>query len=217
MGETITRADVGFFLNKYLPEIAERAREKLNKLAALHEKYRRRARLSAPLEAEAYVIHLVLDSLKLQEFAPPGPAERLADVGSGGGYPGLPLAVVREDLKITLVEPSPRKAEYLRLAAGELDLANVAVDAGPAEELAGSSFDVACTKALARAAVALRLLFPIIKTGGRAVLFLGDVDEEMLTTLERETRTAAGRLVNAHKYNLPTLAKPRLLVEVIKD
>lgn len=217
MGETVTRADVGFFLNKYLPEIAERARVKLNKLGALHEKYRKRARLSAALEAEAYVVHLVLDSLKLQELAPPGPAERLADVGSGGGYPGLPLAVVREDLKITLIEPSPRKAEYLRLAAAELELGNVAVEGRPAEELAGSGFDVACTKALARAAVALRLLFPIIKTGGRAVLFLGDVPEERLTSLKEEAGAAGGRVTNAQKYSLPTLEKARFLVEVIKD
>jgi len=211
------QADVGFFLNKHLPQIAERAREKLNKLAALHEKYRKRARLSAPLEAEAYVVHLVLDSLKLQELAPPGPGGSLADVGSGGGYPGLPLAVVREDLKITLIEPSPRKAEYLRVAAAELELGNVAVEGRPAEYLAGASFDVACTKALARAAAALRLLFPIIKTGGRAVLFLGDVGEPRLTNLAEEARAAGGRLANIHKYNLPTLTKPRLLVEVIKD
>ncbi len=200
-----------------MPEIGEREREKLKKLAALHEKYRKRARLSAPLEAEAYVVHLVLDSLKLQELVPPAPGASVADVGSGGGYPGLPLAIVREDLKITLIEPSPRKAEYLRLAAAELALANVAVEGRPAEELAGARFDVACTKALARAAVALRLLFPIIKTGGRTVLFLGDIDEDRLTTLAEEAGAAGGRLVNAHKYNLPTLAKQRLLVEVIKD
>jgi 16S rRNA (guanine527-N7)-methyltransferase len=217
VGTRIARADVGFFLNKYLPEISEKGREKLKKLAALHEKYRKRARLSAPLEAEAYVVHLVLDSLKLQELAPPGPGESLADVGSGGGYPGLPLAVVREDLKITLIEPSPRKAEYLQLAAAELALANVAVEGRPAEELAGSSFDVACTKALARAAAALRLLFPIIKPGGRAVLFLGDVPEERLTSLEEEARAAGGRLANIHEYKLPTLTKPRLLVGASKD
>ncbi len=217
MGEKVTLADVGFFLNKYLPQIAGSAREKLNKLAALHEKYRKRARLSAALEAEAYVVHLVLDSLKLQELAPPGPGESLADVGSGGGYPGLPLAIVREDLKITLIEPSPRKAEYLRLAAAELELGNVAVEGRPAEGLAGSGFGVACTKAFARAAVALRLLFPIIKKGGRAVLFLGDVAEERLSDLESEARAASGQLVNIHEYNLPTLARPRFLVEVIKD
>lgn len=204
-------------MDKYLAETGEKARGKFKKLAALHEKYRKRAKLSASLEAEAYVVHLVLDSLKLQELAPPGPAERLADVGSGGGYPGLPLAIVREDLKITLIEPSPRKAEYLRLAAAELELGNVTVDARSAEELAGSGFDIVCAKALARADAALKLSLPLVKAGGRAALFLGNVAEERLSDLESETRAAGGRLANIHRYNLPTLARPRLLVEVIKD
>ncbi len=204
-------------MDKYLAETAETVRGKFKKLAALHEKYRKRARLSASLEAEAYVVHLVLDSLKLQELAPPGPAERLADVGSGGGYPGLPLAIVREDLEITLIEPSPHKAEYLRLAAAELELGNVAVAARPAEELAGSDFDAACCKALARADAALKLSLPLVKAGGRAVLFLGDITEERLSDLDAGARAAGGRLANIYKYNLPTLTKPRALVEVIKD
>ena len=217
MDTRTAQADVGFFLDKYLAETGEKAREKLKKLAALHEKYRKRAKLSALLEAEAYVVHLVLDSLKLQELAPPGPAETLADVGSGGGYPGLPLAIVREDLKITLIEPSPRKAEYLRLAAAELQLENVAVDARAAEELAGSGFDVACAKAFARADVALKLSLPLVKAGGRAVLFLGDVAGKRLTGLEKEAAAAGGRLADIHEYNLPTLNKQRALVEVIRD
>jgi 16S rRNA (guanine527-N7)-methyltransferase len=217
VGTRTAQADAGFFVDKYLAETTETARGKFKKLAALHEKYRKRARLSASLPAEAYVVHLVLDSLKLLELAPPGPAERLADVGSGGGYPGLPLAIVREDLEITLIEPSPHKAEYLRLAAAELELGNVAVAARPAEELTGSGFDAACSKALARADAALKLSLPLVKAGGRAVLFLGDVAAERLSDLESEARAAGGRLANIHKYNLPTLTKPRALVEVCKD
>jgi 16S rRNA (guanine527-N7)-methyltransferase len=213
----MTQADVGLFIDKYLAETGEKEREKLKRLAALHEKYRKRAKLSAPLEAEAYVVHLVLDSLKLLELAPPGPAEKVADVGSGGGYPGLPLAIVRGDLGITLVEPSPRRAEYLRLAAAELELRNVAVEGRPAEELAGAGFDVACAKAFARAGIALKRLLPLVKAGGRAVLFLGDVTDETLTDLESEARAAGGRLANVHKYSLPTLAKTRALLEVFRD
>ena len=204
-------------MDKYLAETAEKSREKLKKLAALHEKYRKRARLSAPLPAEAYVVHLILDSLKLLELAPPGPAERLADVGSGGGYPGLPLAIMRGDLALTLIESAPRKAEYLRLAAEELGLENVAVEARPAEELAGSDADVACAKAFAQAGAALRMSLPLVRAGGRVLLFLGDVAEEGLAALEAEARAAGGRLGSIHQYNLPTLTKPRALVEVSKD
>ncbi|UCH78184.1 MAG: class I SAM-dependent methyltransferase, partial [Candidatus Coatesbacteria bacterium] len=178
-----TGRDVGSFLDQYLPELAAEPREKLNKLAALHERYRERARLSSALSAEAYVVHLVLDSLKLAELAPPAGGEAVADVGSGGGYPGLPLAIIREDLAVTLIEPAPRKAEYLRLAAEELALANVAVEGRPAQELPSESFDLACSKALAGSEIALKLMLPLVRRGGRAVLFRGDFSEGALASL----------------------------------
>ena len=216
MGPDGQGRDVGFFLDKYLAELDAGCRDKLRKLAALHEKYRERARLSAALEAEAYVVHLVADSLKLVELAPPREGDALADVGSGGGYPGLPLAVARPDLRITLLEPAPRKAEYLRLAAEELGLANVTVEAQPAQEAAPGAFDVACSKALAGTEVALRLTLPLVRRGGRAVLYLGDISEGALAALTAQAEAAGGRVGETHYYELPTLDRPRLLADVIK-
>jgi 16S rRNA (guanine527-N7)-methyltransferase len=192
------------------------ARAKLRELAALHEKYRARARLSAPMEPERYAVHLVVDSLVLLEFAPPARGEALADVGSGGGYPGLPLAIVRPDLRIMLVEPAPRKAEYLRLAAAALGLANVTVAAGPAQEARRGGLDVTCTKALAEAGAALRLALPLVRPGGRAVLYLGDFSEGALGELTAAAERAGGRVAGAHRYQLPTLERPRLLAEIMK-
>jgi 16S rRNA (guanine527-N7)-methyltransferase len=208
--------DVGFFLDKYLAGLDADVRGKLRELAARHEKYRARARLSAPMEPERYVIHLVVDSLKLLEFAPPAEGEMLADVGSGGGYPGLPLAIARPDLRITLVEPAPRKAEYLRLAAAALGLANVTVAAGPAQEARGGDFDVACSKALAERGAAVRLTLPLVRPGGRAVLYLGDFSEGALGGLTAAAERAGGRVAATHRYELPTLERPRLLAEIIR-
>jgi 16S rRNA (guanine527-N7)-methyltransferase len=208
--------DVGFFLGKYLGDVDDDAREKLLKLATLHEKYRERARLSAALEPETYVVHLVADSLKLAELAPPRPGDSLADVGSGGGYPGLPLAIVRPDLRISLIEPAPRKAEYLRMAAEELELKNVTVEAQPAQEMPPETFDVACSKALAETEAALRLTLPLVRPGGRAVLYLGDFSEGALAALTAQAEAAGGLVGGTHYYELPTLSRPRLLAEIIK-
>ena len=208
--------DVGFFLGKYLGDVDAGCREKLLKLAALHEKYRERARLSAALEPETYVVHLVADSLKLAELAPPRRGDSLADVGSGGGYPGLPLAIVRPDLRISLIEPAPRKAEYLRLAAEELELEHVTVEAQPAQEMPAEAFDVACSKALAETEAALRLTLPLVRPGGRAVLYLGDFSEGALAALTAQAEAAGGLVGGTHYYELPTLSRPRLLADIVK-
>ncbi len=209
--------DVAFYLDEYLGGLPPRQRDALKKLGALHERYRAAARLSAPLAAESYVVHLVVDSLKFNELMPPAAGERLADVGSGGGYPGLPLAVVREDIHVILIEAAARKAEYLRIAAAELGLANVTVEGRRAEALAGNGFDVAAAKAVTRVDAALKVLLPLVKTGGRAVLFLGDYDAAALGRLEAQARGAGGRPGRTCYYELPGLARPRLVAEIIKN
>src|ERR1700712_2349887 len=75
--------------------------------------------------AQAEVQH-VGDSLTLLPFLPAGPF-RLADVGSGGGAPGIPLAIVRPDATVLLIESTKKKAAFLREAAAKLELKNVTV------------------------------------------------------------------------------------------
>jgi len=210
------KKDAGFFLDKYLAELPEKQRASLKGLAALHNKYRRRGRLSADFGAESYVIHLVLDSLSWQKLMPPAPAAAVADAGSGGGYPGLPLAVVRDDITITLIEPAPRKAEYLRLAVAALGLSHVRVEGRRAEELAPASFDVVGAKAVARAGAVIKMALPLVRAGGRLVLFLGDFADAALAKLDEQARDAGGRLGETRAYTLPGLAKRRLLAEIIR-
>ena len=82
----------------------------------------------------------ILDSLRAVPHISAG-AERIADLGSGAGLPGLPVAVARPDLEVTLAEPRQARAAFLELAVQTLRLPNVQVFPQPAEELA-SGFDV---------------------------------------------------------------------------
>lgn len=82
----------------------------------------------------------ILDSLRAVAHISAG-AERIVDLGSGAGLPGLPLAVARPDLEVTLAEPRQARAAFLELAVQTLRLPNVQVFPRPAEELA-SGFDV---------------------------------------------------------------------------
>ncbi|MDR0440903.1 MAG: 16S rRNA (guanine(527)-N(7))-methyltransferase RsmG, partial [Candidatus Accumulibacter sp.] len=104
--------------------------EKLLAYLALLYKWNRTYRLTAIGEDEAVAGHL-LDSLSILPFVPEG---RLLDVGSGGGAPGIPLAVARPDLAVTLLDGNAKKAAFLRQAIIELDLANVSVHGGRVEQ-----------------------------------------------------------------------------------
>jgi 16S rRNA (guanine527-N7)-methyltransferase len=95
----------------------------------------------------------------------------IADVGSGGGAPGIPLAFALPDRDVTLLEANGRKCAFLREAAREFP--NVTVVQGRAEEQETDSFGVAVAKALAPPPVAAEWCLPLVAPGGAAVLYVG--------------------------------------------
>ena len=97
-----------------------------------------------------------------------GPA---IDVGSGGGSPGIPLALALPDVSFTLLEASRRKCEFLEEAARELP--NVRVVWGRAEEQPPEGYRVALARALAQPPVAAELCLPLVREGGAAVVYAG--------------------------------------------
>jgi 16S rRNA (guanine527-N7)-methyltransferase len=93
----------------------------------------------------------------------------IVDVGSGGGFPGIPLAHALPEREVTLLEANGKKCEFLRRWAP----ANVAVVHGRAEEQETDAFGVAVAKALAPPPVAAEWCLPLVRVGGAAVLWVG--------------------------------------------
>jgi 16S rRNA (guanine527-N7)-methyltransferase len=102
----------------------------------------------------------------VQQFEGP-----IVDVGSGGGAPGIPLAVALPDRQVTLLEASRRKCEFLERWARELP--NARVVCGRAEEQPVDAWGVAVAKALAEPPVAAEWCLPLVASGGAAILFAG--------------------------------------------
>jgi 16S rRNA (guanine527-N7)-methyltransferase len=95
----------------------------------------------------------------------------VVDVGSGGGAPGIPLAVALPDREVTLLEANGRKCAFLREVTRRL--ANVSVVQGRAEEQETDRFGVAVAKALAAPPVAAEWCLPLVAPGGGVVLYVG--------------------------------------------
>jgi len=95
----------------------------------------------------------------------------IVDVGSGGGAPGIPLAVALPERELTLLESNQRKCAFLERWARELP--NVRVVCGRAEEQPVEAWGVAVAKALANPPVAAEWCLPLVRPGGAAVLFVG--------------------------------------------
>jgi 16S rRNA G527 N7-methylase RsmG len=115
----------------------------------------------------------------------------LIDVGSGGGSPGIPLAAALAERDVTLLDAERRKCDFLRRWAPP----NAAVVWGRAEEQSPECWGVAVTKALAQPPVAAELCLPLVRTGGAAILWLGErADLEQLAAASEQLGGGAPEL-----------------------
>lgn len=141
--------------------------------------------------AQALDVHLA-DSLVALELPVVREATRIADLGAGAGFPGLPLAVALPHAHVALVESSARKCAFVRAAAAAAGLANVEVVAERAEAWRDGlgSRDLVTARALAPLAVLEEYAAPLLREGGALVAWKGRRDERE----EREGAAAAGEL-----------------------
>jgi 16S rRNA (guanine527-N7)-methyltransferase len=155
--------------------------------------------------ADAELLH-VADALTLLPYLPVG-SHALADVGSGGGVPGIPLAVARPDARVTLIESTKKKAAFLDQAVRALGLANVTVDARRAEDVAHSerreSFDVAVARAVATLDWLAEWCLPLVRVGGCMLAMKGPKVHDELDAARRAARLVGGGEIALHPVDLP--------------
>ncbi len=159
---------------------------------------------------EAWTRH-GLDAFSLVPLLADLPAgARVLDMGSGGGVPGIPLAIARPDLRFTLVDATAKKTAFLVAVADALGLDNVTVINARAEELTSGdlrrAFDAVTARAVAKIAALLPWTAPFAKAGGRLLFIKGERAGEELAdaakalrrfrcTHERTVQTQTGRVV----------------------
>lgn len=146
---------------------------------------------------------------------------RLIDVGSGAGFPGLPLKIARPELEVTLVEKNRKKAAFLRRAVAALELAGVRVLAVRAEEAGRDPehrerYEYAAARAVAEIKVLAEYCLPLVRPGGLFLAYKGpDVGDE-LARAGGALRALNGRVRETLEFALPAGGERRTLVVVVK-
>ncbi len=151
------------------------------------------------------VLHL-LDSLALTGLA--GLEGRtVVDVGTGAGFPGVPLAIARPSARVTLLDSLGKRVDFLRESCRTLGLDNVECVHGRAEEFAGErreTFDLAVSRAVAALPVLCELCLPLVKVGG-AFWAMKSVDtEEEISASRTAVKVLGGRIQAVSDYTIPT-------------
>jgi 16S rRNA (guanine527-N7)-methyltransferase len=168
---------------------------------------------------EAAELGHVADSLTLLPYLP-REAHRIADVGSGGGVPGIPLAIARPDVQVTLIESTKKKATFLQSAVKDLGLRNVKVNAERAEDVglgfARETFDVVTARAVGEMVFLVEWCLPLVKKGGKLLALKGPRLAEELPAAAKAIRTLGGGDAVVHPVaGLPEITG-HVIVEVAK-
>lgn len=168
---------------------------------------------------ETYVKHF-LDSLTIlpvvRDLAPGG-GFGLLDIGSGAGFPGLPLKIMMSGIKLTLLEATGKKVRFLEHMVQRLGLSGVEVVHGRAEELAyrtshRENYDVVTARALAALPALAELALPLCRAGGIFIsMKKGDMQAE-ITAAARAVQTMGGEMERQVSVDLPGLGGGRSLI-----
>ena len=177
---------------------------------ALLDKWNRVYNLTAVRDAERMVSHHLLDSLAAVPYFQDGCPDpvRVLDVGSGGGLPGIPLAIARPELQVTLIDSIAKKTAFLLQAKAELGLANLQVVTGRVEDFRPETgFDVITSRALSDLKEFVTLTRHLLKPTGRWLAMKGLYPNEEIAQLPAGVRVSAD-----HALVVPGLDASRHLI-----
>lgn len=175
--------------------------------------------ITDPVEIE---VRHFLDSLSVVKACPMRPGLRVIDVGSGAGFPGLPLALVYPEIHVTLLESTGKKIAFLDHVIQALSLQNCvtlnarAEDAGHLRDQR-AAYDLVVARAVARLPALLEYLLPLAKVGGRCVAMKGAATAQSEVDDARNAlRTLGGKLLSIQSVALPNVAEAHALVVIEK-
>jgi 16S rRNA (guanine527-N7)-methyltransferase len=173
-------------------------------------------------ELSGVILDHILDSLSCFLFEPLGAARRLADVGSGGGLPGVPIKIVEPELRTALIESTAKKVRFLHRAAENLSLEDVEVINARVEQIARTdehrgAYDVATARAVARLSVVAEYCVPLLRVGGYAISMKGRLEDKEIVAGERAAAQLGARVSRLIQVScLPEIKKKERCLVILE-
>lgn len=194
--------------------------EKLRIYYELLVEWNKKMNLTALTEPEDVVLKHFCDSILLLSFADVKENSSLIDVGTGAGFPSVPIKIVRPDIKLCLLDSLNKRLVFLQEVVDKLGLENVKIVHSRAEDGARKTdlrekFDYATSRAVAQLNVLSEYCLPYVKVGGRFLAMKGKYSEEEIDNAKSAIKTLGGKIDKVDTYNLVDTSE-RTIINVKK-
>lgn len=174
--------------------------------------------LTAIIEPREIILKHFVDSLTIAKYIKDD--EKLIDVGTGAGFPGIPLSIVKENTNIVLLDSLNKRINFLEEVKENLKLENITTIHGRAEEFGKNKnerekYDIAMSRAVASLNILLEYLLPLVKVGGRAICMKGSNIEE-IENAKNALEILGGKIEKIEEITLPNSDIKRNIIIVKK-
>lgn len=177
--------------------------------------------LTAIIKPEEIIVEHFLDSLSLINIGDMKDVSTLIDVGTGAGFPGVPLKIMMPHIRVVLLDSLRKRTEYLRNLKVELGLDNMEIyhsraeDSGAKSDMRGQ-FDIAVSRAVAPLNVLSELCLPFVKDGGVFVAYKGPAAQDELSAARDAIKILGGGIAKINRVDVPYSPKEHNLIIIQK-
>lgn len=176
--------------------------------------------LTAIIEPNEIIIKHFIDSLTIIKYLEN--IEKLVDVGTGAGFPGIPLSIMNENIKFTLVDSLNKRLIFLQEVVKELELKNVELIHSRAEDFGQNSkyrekFDIATSRAVANLSTLSEYLVPLVKIDGSIICMKASEIEDELSQAKSAINVLGGKIENKEEFYLPQSDIKRTIICIKKE
>ena len=177
--------------------------------------------LTSIVEWDEVVVKHFLDSLLLVKIFDLSKVESMIDIGTGAGFPGIPIKIMFPHIKMILLDSLNKRLNFLNEVISELDLSDIHTVHGRAEEIAKESeyreqFDLCVSRAVANLAVLSEFCLPFVNIGGKFIGYKSATSDDEIKQSETAIRILGGKIISNEKLLLPCSGMERTFVCVDK-
>lgn len=195
--------------------VSEETPVKFAKYADLLIEYGKNVNLTAITEKSEIAVKHFADSLVLLKYIDIKPGARIIDVGTGAGFPGVPLLIARPDLSLTLIDSTNKKLKFVREACAEIgispEIAHIRAEDAGRDPSFREKYDIAVSRAVADLRVLAEYCLPLVKKGGFFAPYKGEAKKELEDSLNAVSELS-GKVESVFEYSLDGCGKRNIII-----